>query len=176
MGARETISWDAEELTEQLGLLVEIVTFASGQRLDERFVSRDRRIDKSGVHPQQEVGVQRAILAPSNPTVRLVNHAGSGERGLAVAEHDRHRHVDGPSQTPNGMRAKVRVLVDPRGDLGMGKLHQQRAPTAEEQDILTIHTTCDRAFRIEAFSHQAIISSRARAGASHAVAASISWL
>src|SRR5207245_4966608 len=57
IGAREPIQGDAEQLTEDLGLLEEVVPLTRRQRPDESVVSDQRGIDQRRVDPQQEVRV-----------------------------------------------------------------------------------------------------------------------
>jgi hypothetical protein len=68
----------------------------------------------------------------------------AGQRGVAIAENDRHRHPDRASQTANGVGAEVRVLVHSRRHLGMRQLHQQRSPSSKQKDVLAVDPQRDR--------------------------------
>jgi hypothetical protein len=66
----------------------------------------------------------------------MIDSAGGGQRGLSLAEYDGHRHQHCAAKTPDGMSAEVRMIVDPRRHLGVRQLHQQRAPTTQQEDVL----------------------------------------
>ena len=42
------------------------------------------------------------------------------------------------------MCAEVRVVVDAGGNLGMRQLHQQRASTSQQEDVLAVYAPRDR--------------------------------
>ena len=86
--------------------------------------------------------------------MRLVDGASRGQRGVAIAEDDRHDHPDGPAQPLDRMCSEIRVLVDTGRDFRMRELHQQRAAAPEQQDVLAVHPACDRVIRVKARSHQ----------------------
>jgi hypothetical protein len=108
------------------------------------------------MHPEQQLGVERPVVAPLDPRVDLVDAAGRRKRSLAIAEHDRHRHEDRPAQPAQRMRAKVRVLVHPRRHFRMRHLHEQRPPASKEQNVLAVDPPGDRILAVKARLHNPI--------------------
>ena len=98
------------------------------------------------MYPQQEVGVEGAIVFAPDATVHLVDSAGGRQGSLPLAEDDRHRHQHCAAQTPDGMGAEIRMFVDARGDLGMRKLHQQGAAATQQENVLAVHPPGYRTF------------------------------
>ncbi len=88
------------------------------------------------MYPQEQVRIERVIVVPPNARVSLIDRSGGGQRGLSLTENDRHRHQHGAAETPDGMSAEVRMIVDPRRHLGVRQLHQQRTPTTQQEDVL----------------------------------------
>ena len=96
--------------------------------------------------PQQEVRVEGAIVLATDVTMHLVDRAGGGQGGLALAEDDCHRHQHGAAKASNRIGAEIRVLVDARGDLGVRQLHQQRAAATKQEDVLAVDSPGYRTF------------------------------
>ena len=60
------------------------------------------------------------------------------------AEHDRERGVEGAPESGERIGREVAVIGHAGRDVGMGQLHEQGAPAAEEQHSFGIDATHDR--------------------------------
>src|SRR6266850_816439 len=159
---RKAVVRNPQQLAQQLELLVEGLALASLQALHECLVRHKRRVSERGVHPEQQVGIERAIVRTADVRMYLIDRARSAQRSLAVAENYSHRHPDRAAEAADGVRAKVRMLIHTGGDFGMRDLHEQRATASEQEDVLAVYAPGDRVLREQAGPHHAILLTWAR--------------